>query len=167
MHRGEVVSCDGRFEVRCVSGFSLEESYKDPNFTFFLDPKRYPKQLIHFIIITFPCLVMYFVLCSLLFTAAVAELLSPRCNCHTWVGIVLWKLCRHIVYLSFFSSDPIHNPHQHNVTAYKGTWTATVVAVDEPASFVHEDCSVIAPLSKLNVSKFISPQFGFKPGMTE
>ena len=64
-------------------------------------------------------------------------------------------------------SNPIHIPHQHNVTAYKGTWTATVVAVDEPASFVHEDCSVIAPLSKLNVSKFISPQFGFKPGMTE
>ena len=67
----------------------------------------------------------------------------------------------------FIQSNPIHIPHQHNVTAYKGTWTATVVAVDEPASFVHEDCSVIAPLSKLNVSKFISPQFGFKPGMTE
>ena len=63
-----------------------------------------------------------------------------KCNCHTW----------------------------HNVTAYKGTWTATVSAVHEAATFYNGDCKVI-PNDKNNAfivsdSNTTLPQFGYKPG---
>ena len=65
---------------------------------------------------------------------------NKKCNCHTW----------------------------HNVTAYKGSWTATISAVHEAATFYNGDCNVI-PNDKNNAfivsdSNTTLPQFGYKPG---
>ena len=65
-----------------------------------------------------------------------------KCDCHTW----------------------------HNVTAYKGTWQATISVVHEAATFYNGNCHVI-PNDK-NIAFVVSdinttlPQFGYKPGPT-
>lgn len=75
--------------------------------------------------------------------ASLLALLQPtsaqpgsKCGCHTW----------------------------HNVTAYHGSWTGSVAAVDEPADFLHPppSCKKMAALEHFVVNSSYVPTFGFK-----
>lgn len=52
----------------------------------------------------------------------------------------------------------------HNVTAYKGTWAASITPIDEPATFVRDDCSEFPTIGHFKVNTTYSPQFGFRIG---
>ena len=69
-----------------------------------------------------------------LLAGAVSAQPGAKCGCHTW----------------------------HNVTAYHGSWTGSVAAVDEPADFLTPACRKMGLLEHFPINGSYSPKFGFK-----